>query len=604
MKRASAAPGFVARVGFGQVRAPRARPQFFAFVPALVLLSVAYLVPIGRLVVDSFLVNGSLSVERYAELLSTPVFGSVVWRTLGTSALVTALCLALGYPFAYAIHRLPARWLAIALLVVTIPFFTSTLIRSYAWVAILGNNGVLNQSLIAAGVIETPLRLVHNHVGVVIGMVQVQLPLMILPLVSVMRRFDSSLRQAAESLGASRAEAFWHVFLPLSMPGIAAGVTLVFVVTLGFYVTPALLGGPGEYLVAQSIETRVSNILDFGAAAAQSTVLLAVVLAIVFAFRRNLGLTLEADAAFPARLASSTRFAARVRLAGLGRSTSGLRERLLSIGLVALERTRGFGLGLAVVVVSVYLVVPMIVVVLLAFSDGAYLSFPPPGYSLRWFEGYFSDERWLGSTVFSLGVAASAALTATLTGVAAAFALARGRNRLVGPLHLLTVSPLVIPHIIVGVAAFFLLAPLGLVGNPLSFIATYAVLGLPYVVITTVAVLRRFDPSLEQAAASLGAPPLRVVWSVTLPIIRAGIASGFVFAFLIAFDDLVVALFLSAPGAVTLPIRMWEDVRFEITPRIAAVGTLFLAITAGAIVASTVRAPRRRQASSTALSSE
>lgn len=577
------------------LRALRAsvRPPVWApLVPASVALVVLYAWPLLRLVADSVLVDGRVSLERYVALWDSGQFPLIVWRTVLISAVVTAICVVLGYPLAYTIQRLRTGLAVPILLLVSIPFFTSTLIRSYAWVAMLADNGVVNGLLISTGVLTQPIRLVHNELGVLIGMVQVQLPLFVLPLYGVMRRVDRSLVLAAWICGASRAAAFWHVFRPLSLPGVAAGMSLVFITSLGFYVTPALLGGPGDYFVAQSIDVRVFWLNDFGAAAAQATVLLVIVVASIAALRRPLGLTLDEE--LGARAVSvPSREQKRSRRGSAVRATAALLSSwTAAITEAAASRARVPALALASIVALLFLVLPMAVVVLLAFSDGSYLSFPPPGYSLRWFASYIADPAWRDSTLFSLAVSAAAAALATALGTAASFPLVRAHMRAGGLMHLFFVAPLVIPYVVVGVAVFFVLAPHDLTGTPVAFVGTYAVLGLPYVVIIMSAVLKRFDRALEQAAASLGASTFQIAARITLPLVMPGLLTSFVFAFLVAFDDVVVALFLSGPGAVPLSIRMWEDLRFEITPRIAAVSVLLLAVTTALVIAATLRQRR------------
>jgi putative spermidine/putrescine transport system permease protein len=414
-------------------------------------------------------------------------------------------------------------------------------------------------------------------------MVQIQLPLMIFPLYSVMRNIDRSLALAAQSMGARPGKAFWDVFRPLSMPGVAAGCSLVFVTSLGFFVTPALLGGPNQYLIAQSIEARMTGIVDFNAATAQATVLLLSVVGLMYVLRGPLGLSMDAPQIGRQPYRHRPHWAAPVRDLGYE-----LIERWRGMWLRAghadgiqktvdlLSRFWGPALTTLSMVTLVYLVAPMAVVALLAFSGAPYLTFPPPSYSIRWFVAYLSDPDWTQSTVMSLWVATLVASFATALGTLAAFPLVRARRRGSDFLYLLYVSPLVVPHMIIAVALFLILAPAGLIGNPFAFVAAYTVLGLPYGVVIMTAALRAFDPTLEPAAASLGASPARVLWSIVLPLLRPAVASAFLFAFLMAFDDVVVALFLSGPGAVTLAVRMWEDIRLEISPKIAAVSILFL----------------------------
>lgn len=224
-----------------------------------------------------------------------------------------------------------------------------------------------------------------------------------------------------------------------------------------------------------------------------------------------------------------------------------------------------------------YLLLPMVIVAILAFSGAAYLTFPPPSYSLRWFYTFFADNRWMSSLLFSLAAAGLAAFLSVVVGAPASFMIVRRKffGRL--GLYLLLISPLVVPRIIIGVAALLAFVPVGLVGTMTGFAMIYAVVGIPFVTVMFINGLRRLDRNLEMAAAGLGASPVAVLRTVTLPLIAPAIAGAFLFAFLAGFDDVELGLFLSGPESTPLPIRMMENIRFEISPQIAVVGVLLFA---------------------------
>ncbi|HEX2113381.1 MAG TPA: ABC transporter permease subunit [Alphaproteobacteria bacterium] len=549
-------------------------------VPALLVFLVVYAAPLGSLVVDSFHKDGSFTLANHLESITSPAFGTIVLRTLTLSAIVTVLCLLIGYPLAYILASLRGAVAAGLLLLVSVPYVTSILIRSYAWVVVLSGNGIINKALLWLGVTDEPLRLVFNEAGTYIGMVQVQLPLMVFPLYAAMHRIDGSLVAAARNLGSSPFSAFWHVYLPLSGSGIAGGCTLVFLSCLGFYVTPALLGGPGQYLVAQGIAVRVTTLADFSSAAAQATLLLAVVLVIFIACRRRIASELGGGAAPEAHSHDGAG-------SGLRRWPNAVERIALACAPVlrACGDTISYGgrlvLWIFAVAALVYLVLPLLVVIPLAFSDAAYLTFPPPAYSLRWFKAFLSNTQWLEATWFSVRMAGVGAVTSLLLGVPVAFALVR--RRLVGKLsiYLLLISPLVVPHVVIAVALYFTLARLQLVGTELGFVIAYTLLGMPYVLVVFIAGLRRFDQTLEMAAASLGARPITVLGTVTFPLLVPSLISALLFAFIAGFDDVVLGLFLSGPTATPLPIRMWDNIRLEISPQIAVVAVLlFVALAA------------------------
>jgi len=267
----------------------RALRQWLPLAPALAFLAVFFVYPLARMLALSMEApEGPFSY--YASILASPVYMTVLGLTFKTALGVTVLCVVLGVPTAYLLASLQGTWRNVLLVAVVLPFLTSILIRTYAWMAILGRNGVVNQLLLRAGLTEAPLRLMHNELGVYVGMVHVLLPFMILPVFSVMSAIDHRLLRAAESLGASPRRALLTVFLPLALPGIASGALLVFLIAIGFYITPALLGGPKQVMISNLIEVQVTELLQWGFGSALAFVLLAATVLLMVLFDRFLGL--------------------------------------------------------------------------------------------------------------------------------------------------------------------------------------------------------------------------------------------------------------------------------------------------------------------------
>jgi ABC-type spermidine/putrescine transport system permease subunit I len=246
-------------------------------VPALLLLLVLFVYPLSGIVNRSVYKNG-YTLDAYRQIVGVPVYVQVIARTFRTAALVTLLCLALGYPLAYRLATLRPRTARLVMIVVVLPFFTSVIVRTYAWMVLLGRTGLVNQSLTALGLAPGPLPLLYNQAGVLVGMTYVLLPYMVLTLYSVMRGIDGALIRAAYGLGASRLQVFRRIFLPLSLPGVAGGTLLVFILSLGFFITPALMGGPADMMIAMLIEREVEITLNWAFASALAVILLALTL--------------------------------------------------------------------------------------------------------------------------------------------------------------------------------------------------------------------------------------------------------------------------------------------------------------------------------------
>ena len=233
----------------------------------------------------------------------------------------------------------------------------------------------------------------------------------------------------------------------------------------------------------------------------------------------------------------------------------------------------GFGAA-----IFVFLALPLLVVVPISFSAAKYLTFPPPGWSVQWYERYFGSREWMSATVRSFEVALLTTAAATAVGTAAAMALRRPfRGRSLA--RLIILAPLVVPVIIVAIAIYGLYAKLRMVGTLYGLVLAHTVLALPFVVVVVSATLSGFDSTLELAAQNLGANRWRTFRFVTLPLIRPGIVSAALLAFVTSFDEVVVAIFVSGTQAATLPKQMWDGIRTEIDPTVAAVSTLLIGVT-------------------------
>ena len=253
--------------------------------PALFLVSLLVFIPVGWLFWLSLIDGGELSLAHYRRIADATHF-RIFYVTFEISILVTVLALLLGYPLAYLMSQLPPRWAGLCMIFVLIPFWTSLLVRTYAWLVLLQRRGLINQTLQDWGLIDAPLRLVHNYTGTVIGMLHIMLPFMILPLYAALRSVDANYMRAASNLGATPVRAFWTVFFPLSLPGVIAGSLLVFILSLGFYVTPALLGGGRVMMVSMKIQQNAGLYFDWGAASALGVVLLAITFVIFWVLGR------------------------------------------------------------------------------------------------------------------------------------------------------------------------------------------------------------------------------------------------------------------------------------------------------------------------------
>ncbi|MGV6873953.1 ABC transporter permease [Pseudochelatococcus sp. B33] len=255
--------------------------------PLLLLLAFGFLYPVGRLIAGSF-GDTTSTFANYERIVAEPLYLTILWRTFEIAFVVTVATFLLGYPVAYAMARLKGRLAVLVAACVLISLWTSVLVRSYAWIVLLQRNGIVNNALMETGIIATPLRLIYTEGAVMMAMTHILLPFMILPLYGALRTIPEEFLRAARNLGAGAATTFFKVTLPLSLPGVFAGSLMTFILALGFYVTPALVGGPRTLMMATLIGQQATELLDWPFAGALAAVLLVSTLVIALVFRKAL----------------------------------------------------------------------------------------------------------------------------------------------------------------------------------------------------------------------------------------------------------------------------------------------------------------------------
>lgn len=274
-----------------KARRKEGRLFFNLSLPSLITILIVVFIPVFWLSSLSFFDRaGDFSWENYERIFQSQLYIKTFIVTLKISFITLFFCILLGYPLCYWLSQLPDRLASILMIFVLLPFWTSILVRTYAWLVILQRNGIINDTLLSIGWIDEPLQLAHNLTGSIIGMVHILLPFFILPLFASMRSIDNNFIRAAISLGSTPRGAFWRVFFKMSLPGFFAGTVLVFVLALGTYVTPALLGGGKIQMLAQRIDSTIMLYSNWGAASALGVVLLVLAFAIIWIFNRAFGI--------------------------------------------------------------------------------------------------------------------------------------------------------------------------------------------------------------------------------------------------------------------------------------------------------------------------
>lgn len=539
----------------------RARPDKTALLvlPGLLFLAATLVIPLAGVLLRSLDPEGRLSfaspnfsLANYAELLDDPIYQIILQNTFVVAVVATVVTVLLAYPVCFFLSRLSRGWGGALLLVALFPFWTSILVRLFAFTQILPQFGLM-----------------YTTAATIIGMVYYLLPYMIAILYASMLTIDDELINAARTLGATLGQALRRVFVPLTKPGVFVGATMVFVISLGFFLTPAILGGGADLTVATFIQQQV-NIANWGTASAMASVLLVLTLAVFFG---------------ASRLFSPDQ----VAVVGIGSQKGVSRSE-------ALRFTWPVVTGLLfTLAVFFFLLAPLVIVVMLSFTPTTFLAFPPAGFSGRWYVSFFSDTDWLSSAWLSLQVALLTAGSATLLGLLTAIGLTRGRVPARAVISALFLAPLIVPVILMAVALFDVANRLHLSGTVAGYVLGHTLLALPITVMIASNALRAIGTELEQAARTLGATRRKAFTMVTARIMAPSLGVAAVFAFVTSWDEPVIALFMST-GKPTLPVHIFNHIQTEVTPTVAAVSSMLMAVVlVGGLVFALVSAARRRR---------
>ncbi|MER9169391.1 ABC transporter permease subunit [Mesorhizobium australicum] len=423
--------------------------------PLLFLLCFFY-VPLIQTLWMSFWEHGVFTFSNYARALSSALYlNAFVW-TFELAFFTTILTLVVGYPVAYVMATSGPRLRLFILICIIMPFWTSALVRTFAWVAILGREGIVNSSLMYLSIVSHPVPLVFNRIGVFIGTVHVMLPYMVLCLYSSMHSIDRSLVRAAETLGAGRTRSFFLIYVPQTAPGIISGCLLVFIVSLGFFVTPAVLGGNQSPSVVVLVEQHMGVLLNWPMAATLSSLLLAATLLLFAIFNRYV----RAGHAAPdvqgtegARL-----YALIARLDKGSRAVRRLLAHVLPKPLPRRGRTGSSRFKLTTLIATLIAVLtafPILLIVLVAFFPSPSNAIRLGNFSLRWFALYFERDEWVRATLTSFQVAFLTAVLASTIAHATALGLRRLSPAVRTALVSINLTPMIVPAVAYGVSAYF-----------------------------------------------------------------------------------------------------------------------------------------------------
>ncbi|MBI1352007.1 MAG: ABC transporter permease subunit [Actinomycetales bacterium] len=552
-------------------------------IPPLAVLAAFFLVPVVVIGYRSLFVP-EFSLVNYTNLFTKPSFLRTLVNSASISLIATAYALVLGSVLLRALIR-SSQWIRAAILVsLVLPLVTGgELVRLVAWKIILSPEGPLNSALMATGLIDSPLVLIPNRFAVIVGLLHVMLPLFVLTAFSAIRLGNVRLHHAAQGMGSTPLQTFLTADLPKITPAVLAALLVTFVIGFGTYATPSGLGGPGDTVLPQLVIDQLKLVGDTGQAAAAGVLLLAVALLVLVLLTALGGIR----AIYSPAGSGAPRSARNMSLA------AGWTALIISKPMTAVFRAihragwlRGLTkalLALITLLLVLFLIAPTVIGVVISFTESSILTFPPKGFSFHWYGQFFTDPVWVSATKNSVVVGVISAIVATALGTMTAYALVRGRFRRKTGLMTYTMLPLLIPWVVAALGLYLVLVQIGAAYTLPGLVIGHVIIALPFAVVLMTPAMSTFDWTQDRAAQVVGASPLRRFYDVLLPHLRPSLFISLWFCLVTSFTEIAFALLMSNTYMSTLPVVMFDGIRYNVSPTVAAAGGVLTAVTVGAL---------------------
>ncbi|GAC1046148.1 ABC transporter permease subunit [Ensifer sp. 22460] len=531
-----------------------AATKFALLLPAIFVLSLSLGWPLLTIIMRSLNEKGRSSFSEplyfghYAAIVQDDLLRQVALHSVMLAFVSMIATVLLAFPAAYVISRLSRRLSSLMMVLVLMPFWVSIIVRLFAFTTILGTQGIINSAAGALGL--GPFPLLYNTFATIVGMVAYLLPYLILILVSAMMSIDTSLLTAARTMGASESRVFLDIYFPQVRPALLGGSVLVFVLGLGFFLTPAILGGPHNLTIPIFIQQQVQN-YQWGKAAAMGIVLLAV---------------------------SIVGYAVALKVGGKGMLSPVQQGSRGASARAPLRPTPVTSICVVVLVFDlILLILPLLVVIPTSVTPTTQIQFPPVGFSTKWFIEALTSSIWIDAFLKSIRVGVMTAVFASLCGLALARVGTRSKSAaLKSAIQMAAIMPLIVPVILLGIGIYDVQGRLGMLGSDFGLVVAHAVLCLPLVFLVLANALAAVDISIEQAAWSMGASSTRAFWDMVVPLAMPALVGAFLISFVTSWDEAVLAMFQTELDK-TLPVTIYSFLRSGITPAVSAVATIIIA---------------------------
>ncbi|ACP23423.1 ABC transporter permease protein (plasmid) [Sinorhizobium fredii NGR234] len=528
----------------------------FASVPVVAWLFLIVILPNLLLIGTSFLKSSAgvivfePSLTNYARIWNSAGFWALLWRTLSYSFIACVFATVIAYPLAFYVGRVVGRNKALLTMLIVIPLWISLLMRIFAWRVILGQSGVLNAALVSSGILDAPSEaFLYSPTAVVIVFAYISVPFIFISTMGAFEKIPRDLFEASEDSGATAFQTFVHLVWPLTRRNLAIGFSLAFLVTVGDFVTPAMIGGiDGTTLgVVVSTQFGFANNWPYGAAVAVALMLsVGLVLGVIISLCPAKGVMVGGESDQPVAPAST--------------SASRLGRRLGAAGFAA---------------VIAYLYAPLAIIVLFSFNSANLQTFPLQGVTLNWYYELLRDQSLIEAAQRSVAVAACVVSVSVVVGTA--FALIVHYARLKGArfYEMAFALPIATPGVVLGIEMVLGTELFGIPSGIMRIVVGQMSFVMPVTLLLLLVRLRRIDPSLMEASLDLGANRWQSFVHVLFPMIRGTIVASAFLGLTLSADDVMVTLFLSG-GSPTLPIWVFNQMRFGFTPSVNAVFSLLL----------------------------